>query len=465
MAMQIHWQEGLFLQPHHLQRMQKGFGDQVAQERRLGWPYPYGLIEARISRDELENFRIRFDKLRLIMPSGLELNYPENAELPSLDIKQAFSRGTGAFSIAIGVPLWQNARANTLNGSHGGDSRVKLIYRIAEIECTDENTGDNPKPIQVRKINARLMFENDDASDMELLPLLRITRGAGEEGIVPKQDPEFVAPCLVLGGSPVLREMVRDLVNQIESSRKAQVVKMTRGGFSVENMRGVQFVQMLKLGTLNRFSARLPSLIAATVTPFAMYLELRELLAELAALHPDRDKFESVPYNHDSPFLPFTDLSAKIREALIDDMVASFMKVDFKEINGVLTAQLTDEQVTQPNAYFLGVRSNAEPAALGRLVETPERADTPDKFKLMPTSLITRAVRGIVLKEERHPPLELPAASDLHYFRLDRAASARMWDQVKAEKSASVRWMSGDVDLADAKFTLYMTTPNLPSKT
>jgi type VI secretion system protein ImpJ len=465
MSIQIHWQEGLFLQPHHLQRMQKGFGDQLAQERRLGWPYPYGLIEARISRDELENFRIRFDKLRLIMPSGLELNYPDNTELPSLDIKQAFSRGTGTFNVMLGVPLWQNARANTLNGSHGGDSRVKLIYRIAEIECTDENTGDNPKPIQVRKINARLMFESDDASDMELLPLLKIVRGAGEEGVMPRQDPEFVAPCLVLGGSAVLREMVRDLVSHVEATRKAQVVTLTRGGFSVENMRSFQFVQMLKLGILNRFSARLPSIIATSVTPFAMYLELRELLGELAALSPDRDPFEAAAYNHDSPYLCFSDLSVKIRKLLLPDTDVSFIKVPFKEINGVLTVQLEDKHINQPNAYFLGIRSNVEPAALERFVETPDRADTPDKFKLMPTSLITRAVRGIVLKAERHPPIELEAFSDLHYFRLDRAASARMWDQIKAEKSASVRWMGNDVDLAEAKFTLYMTTPNAPSKT
>ncbi len=263
MAIQIHWQEGLFLQPHHLQRMQKGFSDQVAQERRLGWAYPYGLIEARLSRDELENFRVRFDKLRLIMPSGLELNYPENTELPSLDIKQAFARGAGTFGIFIGVPLWQNARANTLNGS-GGDSRVKLIYRVAEMECADENTGENPKPIQVRKINARLMFDNEDASDMELLPLLRIARATGEDVGLPKEDPEFVPPCFVLTGSPVLRELVRDLVSQVEASRKELVVQITRGGFSLENMRGLQIEQMLRLRTLNRFSGRLPALVLAS---------------------------------------------------------------------------------------------------------------------------------------------------------------------------------------------------------
>src|SRR4051794_15056476 len=87
----IHWHEGLFLQPHHLQRLQKSCLDAVGTERRLTWSYPYGVVEARLSHDELENMRIRFDKLRVMMPSGLEMNFPENAELPSLDIKQAFA--------------------------------------------------------------------------------------------------------------------------------------------------------------------------------------------------------------------------------------------------------------------------------------------------------------------------------------------------------------------------------------
>ncbi len=171
MSVQIHWQEGLFLQPHHLQRMQKGLADIVSEERRLGWPYPYGLIEARLSRDELENMRVRFDKLRAIMPSGLEVKYPENAELPSLDIKQAFSKGN-IFRVFLGVPLWQDARANTVNSGQQADSRAKLLYRVSETEWADENTGENPKPIQVRKVNSRLMFEQDDPSDMEVLPLL-----------------------------------------------------------------------------------------------------------------------------------------------------------------------------------------------------------------------------------------------------------------------------------------------------
>ena len=77
----------------------------------------------------------------------------------------------------------------------------------------------------------------------------------------------------------------------------------------------------------------------------------------------------------------------------------------------------------------------------------------------MPHSLATRAIRGIELKEERHAPLELPAAADLHYFRLERANSPRMWQQIQGEKAAAIRWTGSELDWSDATFTLYMTVP------
>ncbi len=440
--------------------MQKGFADHVADERRLAWPYPYGLIEARLSRDELENMRIRFDRLHAIMPGGLEVNYPDNAELPSLDIKQPLAKGPGAFGVSLAVPLWQAARANTVAPGREVDGQARLLYRVSEVECADENTGENPQPVQIRKINARLLLEGEDPSDLDVLPLLRVRRAAGEDMGLPKEDPEFVPACLVLTGSPVLRELVRDLVAAVEASRRELVVQVARGGFSIENLRGLEFEQLMRLRTLNRFSARLPSMVAApNVTPFALYLELRELLAELAALHPDRDEFESAAYNHDSPHLCFRELSTKIRALLRGAVAPSYLKLPFaRDAQQVLTAALTDDHLTRPNAYFLGIKTKLDPIALARYVEDG------DKFKLMPRSLVVRAIRGIELKEERHPPLELPAASDLSYFRVNRAASERMWQQVAAEKAVAVRWTGSELDWSDATFTLFMTVPGGTAK-
>jgi type VI secretion system ImpJ/VasE family protein len=455
MALDVHWEEGLFLQPHHLQRAQHGLREQVRAARRLAFPYPWGLLEARLSRDDLENLRVRFDRLRAILPSGREVDFPEHAELPTLDIRQPFSKGTGSFLVLLGVPLWQPARANTFPPGQAVDPRVKLLYRLSEIECTDENTGENPKPLLVRKLNARLLLEHEDTSDMETLPLLRIVRAAGEEVGLPREDGEYIPPCLVVQGSPTLRDLVRDLAAQVEASRRELAVQMTRGGFNLEQVRGIQLEQLLRLRSLNRFSGRLPALAAApAVTPFAWYLELRDLLGELSALHPDRDAAAVADYNHENPYLCFRELADRIRGFLRGAVGPSYLKVPFKDTEGKPVANLADEHFTRPSAYFLAIKTKIDPVALARYVVDP------DRFKFMPVSLADRAIRGIELKEERHPPLELPAASDLHYFRLEHSVSARMWQQIQLEKAAAIRWKSAELDWSDVGFTLFMTVPS-----
>lgn len=451
MSLQIHWHEGLFLQPHHLQQLQKGANDLFGTERRLQFPYPYGIVEARLSADELESMRLRFDRLHVVMPSGVQVRFPQDAELPSLDVRQAFAASGGNFTVYLGVPLWFAGRANTLPMSNGGDSRAKLLYKLAEVEHADENTGENPKPMLVRRINARLMLDTEDRSDMEVIPLLRVVRGVGENVGVPRQDPEFVGPCLILRGSPVLLELTRDLASQVVASRQELVVQLTRGGFSLENLRGLLFEQVMRLRTLNRFAGKLPALAEApSVTPFAIYLELRELLGELTALHPDRDEFEVAAYDHDNPYLVFADLSAKIRSYLRGAVAPSFIKLPFVEYEGMLTAVFEDQHITGPNEYFLGIKTSEDPLALASLVEDA------DRFKLMPRSLANRAIRGILLKEERFAPLELPAQTGLYYFRLLRNESARAWQQILTERAAVVRWTEHE---ADYEIALYMTVP------
>ena len=454
MSFQIHWHEGLFLQPQHLQRMQKGVYDAIAAQRNLTTSYPYGIVETRLALDDLEAMRLRFTRLRAIMPSGLEVDFPHAADLPSIDIKQAFGGSALAIPVYLAVPLYYQSRANTLDASRSDDARAKLLYKTAEVEVADENTGENPKPLLVRRLNARLMLEHEDRSDMEVLPLLRIVRATNEEIALPRQDPDFAAPCLVISASPVLRELVRDLASQVEANRKELTIQVSRGGFSMETLRGIQFEQILRLRTLNRFSASLPSLAQAqAVPPFLIYLQLRELLGELTALHPDRDDFEVAPYNHDNPLPVFRELDKKLRSYLRGSVAPSYLKVAFVVEGGeTQTAKLTEEHFTRPNDYFLGIKTKEDPKSLAQFVEDE------DAFKFMPRGFEKMAIRGVKLKEERHPPLELPAQNNLHYFRLLRSENPRMWAQLEMEKGVVIRW-KGKVD-PDYEITLYMTVPN-----
>jgi len=452
----IHWSEGLFLQPHHMQIMQRNFRESFAWQSRLIWSYPYGLIEARISDDQLENMRVSFDRLRAIMPSGLIVNVPDNTHLPSLDIKQAFASSSGALKISLGVPVWYSSRGNVVDKGNDQDWRAKRTYRVAEIERTDENTGDNPQPVLVRQINARLLLDEDDRSDLEELPLLSITHGTSDDIGLPRRDPAYIPPCFVVGGSSVLRELLVDLGNQVMASRNELVVQINRGGFSVENMRGVQFEQMLRLRTLNRFSAQLGSLIAipGKVPPFRMYLILRELLGELAALRPDRDQFEVLAYDHDNPSVAFNELATRIRGLLKGAVRAKYLKLSLTLDHGekLFAGTLTDEALSLPNEYFLAIKTKLDPSELAELVLDR------DKFKLMPRSLAKQRVFGVQLARELYPPVELPAQVGLHYFRVIRAESARLWERIQQERAIAVRWPGAET--SDFEITVYMTVPD-----
>jgi type VI secretion system protein ImpJ len=279
-----------------------------------------------------------------------------------------------------------------------------------------------------------------------------LVRSTGEALGQPKLDPEYVPPCIFLSGSPVLYRLIRDLVSQVQASRQELVVQVTRGGFNLETMRGAQFEQLMRLRTLNRFSARFGALLAAPgVAPFDWYLELRDMHAELAALHPDRDDLNLPDYDHEQIFPVFEQLDQKLRGLLRGVVSASFAKVDFTREPGMLAAAFTEENFTRPVEYFLGVKSKLDPREVTRLVEDA------DQFKFMPRSMASRAVRGVVLKEERIPPLQLPAQNGLTYFRVNRTESTRVWTQLQLEKAGVLRWP--DADSSDFEITLYMTLP------
>lgn len=449
----VHFNEGLFLQQHHLQIMQRNILSRLGAMRPLAFSYPYGLIESQVSAESLKNQMVRFDRLHAIMPSGMEVRFPESADVPSLSIKQAFESRTGAMTIYLAVPLWSPERANVVTADNKDQWMVKSTYRIAEIQQADENTGQNPRPIAVRRINARFLIEGDDTTDMEVLPVLRVVRGVGEQVGEVRQDPHFIPPCMLVRGSPVLRDMLREFANQLEASRTELSLQVTRGGFSIDTMRGAQFEQCLRLRTLSRASARISSLLKVNnLTPFDMYLELRELLAELGSMYPDKDKqLAAAAYDHDKPAVCFEDLTDKIRGLLRGAVTARFMKVDFKPEQNMFLAGLTEEQFTQPNEYYIAIRTREDPIALAKLVENQ------DQFQVAAPTMAGKRIFGLKLQEERYPPVELPAQSGQFYFRINRQDSQRMWDRIKEEKSMAIRWLG--MENSDFSVTLYMTIP------
>ena len=449
--MHVHWHEGLFLQPHHLQIMQHQLQSDIRSARGLLNPYCYGVVESRLDPDSLADGRIRFELLRVILPSGQEVFYPEGANLPALDIKAELARGAGPLDVLLAVPLWTRNRANSFREGERVDPRIKLLHIPEEArDVADENTGENPQTVYVRKVNARVVLKAEDLSDMESIPLLRIVRATGEESGKPRQDPQYVPPSLLLRSSPVLHDMMRELVAQLNASRNDLRIKAATGGLGLE----VKWELTLRLNALNRFCASLPSLVEdGQISPFTIYLQLRELLGELLAVHPEKTTFECEPYNHLDPLRSLKELDQKIRDLIRVTKGIEPVKIPFSGNPGLLRASLEPQHFEKPSGYYLGVLTRVDRTKLALYLSDA------NKFKMMPHSMEQVAIFGVELKEENFPPLDLPAQNNLHYFRVVPTANQRRWDQIKQDKAISLVWNNAEFDLSDAKFTLFLTLP------
>jgi type VI secretion system protein ImpJ len=429
---QIHWHEGLFLQPQHLQRMQRNLLTGIWSERRYSLPFSYGVIEARLARDDLADQRIRFDKLHIAMPDGTIFRFPQDAVLPTLDIREAFRERPSGFVVGLGLPLWHPKAANTIDATKSRPGlRQKLVYQVDETELPDENSGENPQPVQTRKLNGMLMYEDEDRADMQFLPLVKVVRQVTDEAAgLPRTDPFFVPPSLLLSSAPVIFQLVRDLSSQVCATRDQIAKNLAGSSLDLRQLQGSQFEHLGRLRCLARSAALLPSLIddspyvagcAGRVPLFDIYLALRDLLAELTALYPGKVLEDPLPYDHDDPYPPFADLDTKIRAFL-----------------GTLT---------KPRYR----KTPMDPTALVRLAEDR------DNFKLIPVSYGLRALRGLVLREERTPPLELPVKAKQYFFRVVADESGRIWEHFIKEPQGIVHFDAPDLNRF--RIALYATIP------
>jgi type VI secretion system protein ImpJ len=448
--MHVHWHEGLFLQPHHLQWMQRGLQADIRAVRSLAHPYCYGVIESELSQDALAGGRILFNKLRVILPRGEEVSFPDDAELPELDVRPALSRQAGVQEIYLVVPLWAGHRANAFDLGQVSDPKVKRLYIPREKrDVADENTGENRQTVHLRKINARLALKGESFEDTDTLPLLRVLRPAGDNAQA-RLDPEFVPPSVLLRSSALLYNFVRDLLAHVSAAREALRTKLAGGGFALED----KWTRTMKLTALNRACGSLPTLIEeGSVSPLAVYLQLRELLGELVALIDGEDLFQCRNYDHGDLFPAFKELDQKLRVAIVDDGDRKKpLKVPFAVVRpGLCRAPLEAQHFEAPNGYLLGVETNVDITKLAPYVMDG------NKFKLMPSSMELAAVFGLELQRVAVPPIELPGGAS--YFRLAPSSNQRRWDQIKNDKAISLVWNNRELDLSDATFTLWMTLP------
>lgn len=445
MKRQIHWSQGLHLQPHHLQQFQLHIADTLIDERRLRMPYPYGVILEELDGQELERGVVYFKQLRIVMPGGTFFDFPHNGVLDRLDVRSAYEglRDDECLVVSLGVPRWSESKANAAGlTSSAGASNCR--YRVEAEKCADENTGRNETLIQKRFINARLVLETDDTHGLELVPLLRLS---GRDRI---PHVEFIFPIITLAASRELTQLIKDLAVDVELSRRALVSEVHEKGTGLEFIRNDDFKTVLALGILNRFSVRLPALIhAPSTTPFEMYLELIDLAAELAMVQFESDKFEFATrelYDHDAPYALFHSLSKSITDMLPGGEPQRYIAIPFVLSEGRFVVKIKDEYLKYAHEYVLGARTLLDRDVVNDVML--------NQLKLLPLGE-HRDNQAIPVRPYRHSK-ELDNIAGVRLYLIEwREVNGREFDEFQKHLGAMV--LSHAAVDANIELTLYIT--------
>jgi len=305
----VHWYEGLFLRPQHLQSADRSWAERVRLSQQWDLPYNYGLHALHFSEEALANHHFEAEKLQARMPDGELINLDLGQEPDRVDLRadvtelslvlaqleEAFQT-EAVVRVYVGVPKLRAGRQNVSPAESPGNGR----YVETKLNVQDESWGGNDQEIVFRALNVRLLLSTQDLSGYDLLPIAQIKR-AGEGEAKPQLDRSYIPPVLSIDAWPPLgRDVVRSLYDMIGQKIDVLSQQLTNRGIGLESNNAGDVDRIMMLTQLNVAYGRLAVLtFAQGVHPFTAYTELCEILARLSIFSPQRRVTDIPPYNHE----------------------------------------------------------------------------------------------------------------------------------------------------------------------
>src|SRR5215469_2729872 len=194
------WSKGMFLTPQQFQTQDQFFESALQFRLAASCFANWGVTAIDIDAEALQNGLFRLAGSSGIMPDGESFDMPDVDAVPdSRTVASHFPPAQESLDVFLGIPENRpRARNVTIPGKASAEAvGVPPTTRyLAETRMfTDENTGDEEKPVQVARRTFRILFGDEYRDGFSVLRVAQVTRNAAG---VPILNPKFVAPCLNL---------------------------------------------------------------------------------------------------------------------------------------------------------------------------------------------------------------------------------------------------------------------------
>jgi type VI secretion system protein ImpJ len=435
------WREGMHLSQHHFQMQSRYFEDAINFALSHLFFAPYGLAAVALDNEALRNGVVSMVHARGIMPDGTPFGIPADDPPPApLDIRERFSPTRDSHLVLLALPAHQRDGANcALNGA-AGSGRTRLIAE--ERVVRDDITGRDEAHISIGRRNFTLALDDADTAGLITVPLARVKRD-GRGGFV--YDHEYIPPCLQIGASERLQQLLQRLVDILEARSDALGGARAGGQPDGSSRREIATFWLLHaihsaLGPLRHH------LLVRHTRPEQLYTELARLAGALCTFALESHPRMLPAYDHERLGECFGALEQHIRAhlELIDPTSCATIPLQHTAAH-MHTGTVTDPRCFGRSRWILGVRAGRGPreviVGVPRLVKVCFAAAFP--------KLVERAIAGLTLTHIAVPPAAIDPRPDTQYFAI--AQEGPCW--LKLRETAQVGVYVPD-SLPDAELDL-----------
>jgi type VI secretion system protein ImpJ len=443
---EVHWSEGMFLRPQHFQMFARQLGGMVGDIWRRTQPFLWGFSKIEIAEDALEAFSFSLRSCEGVLRDGTWVQLQSNLVVHPRDFKEALNASDGRLAVYLAVPLLRDGEANTVAPEGGGGPELR--YRVEPTWMADENLGGDPRQVDIRKLNGRILFGGESHEGYETLPLAVLQR-AGYGANAPVLSADFIPPLLDLGAWPALVKVGESILHRVEAKHRFLRAEVTEGRIVLDTEGTGGWQPVFKLQIVGSFLYVLRQLVStAGIHPYHLYMELSRLAGELSIFEEDAAGVPDVPlYDHDELGPCFNRLAYTLERLLERILSGGFQRVEFELVRArdILVAHLRDEWLTREATVYLCIESDLNDRDLLTRIRTAKIGASSDLLLLE-----QRRLFGLDIELLKRTPGGLPARENLHYFSI--AKEGPYWQSVERSREMAI---SGGID-PRLRFSLYI---------
>ncbi len=440
---EVMWSEGMFLLPHHFQFTGRNLDTKLRSATEHLSPCNWGFKHLEIDAASIKNYQFTVRNCQVVLEDGAQLSMPGNMDLDSRSFKEGVAGTAEYLDVFIGIPGWRPDTPNTLMEASEEEMTTRR-FRADETEIVDENLGENPRAIQIKRFKGRLFWGTEDMTGYEKIQVARIKMSPSGETVM--LDPEFMPPVVDIRAWPPLLAVCEDINNGLAMANAALVRDFSDRELSelLGVPRGLEAV--IKMLATNGHVAGLGQLCRTpNLHPYLIYLELLKLAATLELFKSKRAAPSFPDYRHDklgNCFLAIKD----IIDGLLDRIgTSTFFQKTFQFRNERLEIDLQQEWLSGNRLFYIGISGEESVSRLDRNVGRLKLCSPKDI-----ETVTHKRLQGVGLRRLRRVPATLPERPGTFYFQIDMEGT--FWRNIVEDRVIAV---SGNRDM-NYKFNLFV---------